>query len=724
MIKAEVTSNTHTHILTNNMAAAAAHVSRPMQPPCYIADNDAIELVGVPVDHVDNFIRRRPGATVCDYMQHALSLPLRPRNIISSGTYGTAVALTAADGNVRAVAKFSITTESPGRLSEPYKNVAPDDITQMNQRRAIERETAEREAKRMNDAARSLNTRVQHIVPKAIDFFFSERADNEGDADFENAVILMEYADGNAMMQELYKPGVNVIELSRKMGVEIGRALRVLHNHGMVHGDLHASNILVRPDAHAISIIDWSQMVKAGEARSPQQWARFRINDAIGPARHVFTRGGHIALAAYFEGLLQTYPDCGIEIATTGDDAPFPIRTNVVVRVDLMNSLTAEMREQIDVDVGAAHSARWCSIANDRALDEVWDAIWQEANLQTQLVERDRKAGDAARTFRAAITQGSNVLRIKSPIARLQPGARLLHPHLPRNTLVYSTEENVVRMTENALKSDGNALIKIDIARHIEPRTGREDEFLGDLQYNDELDVWYVTVALGRPAPDIHSLISAKIDGKRYVLHVDDVDDNGNLILRENVSADRRPRNNLHMWVMPYSDDQEERVRDAEELREQIRRKDEESLQFWTRMQENARAREARRTQAEIERTIEELDQLTSSERETTPIIRSISGARPTPTASLASLQRFSRAQGATAPVTDYRRAAARAQAEAEAEAEGRKRHATAAQQQQRSRARGPDAREQEDDQRAQLAADTPVPTFDAMRSRRRGGGV
>jgi len=883
----------------------ASSATRSIAPPCDIEREDAVELVGVPASVVANFITRRPYATVCDYMKHALSLPLRPRNIISTGTYGTAVALTSADGNVRAVAKFIITSDDPEKINEPYTTSTDEQRSPLRSRIALDAKSAEREAQRTNAAARSLNTLANKIVPKAIDFFFSERED---DPDIENAIILIEYADG----QSLYRAMNNIrdehgaerlIDFVQRMGVEIGRSLRVMHNHGMVHGDLSVSNIIVRPAANAISIIDWSQMVQAGEARSPQQWARFRIFDALGPARHVLEVGGLRALAAYFAGLQQSYPDIGVSASSFSRKAPFPLRTNVSLHGAPWEPQVSAHQSHGDAAASDLAGAQTDVINDGDALKAIWTEIWNEASLQTRLVDRDLKFGAQDREVRAAMTRGSNELQLKSPvfeatisrsgefsiisgttpdvgtvftglvkgvesrftvesvtptaphrltvkdfgakisssgvfkvssglipssgtvirgkigvntrtytvrdvtlgtftveglytdgvqstpiyftivsvpsttdaeatdpiqftvprIGRLQLGARLRHPNLPIDTRVHSIRGNVVAMTEAATESDANALIKIETTRHIQPRTGREDEFLADLHFNQysfkatisndglftvtegttpssgtpirgtigentrtfkvrEVDgntftvrgsytdrvqstpiqftvaTWYITVARGFTPPDVHSLISGKIDGRRVKLHVDDEDENGNLLLREDVSPDKSTRQRVHMWVLPYFDEQDERVQSAIDLRESIAQKDAEYIQFWNRMHRLSIARSARRAQEEIDRTIDELEQYpnirVTAQGDATQGIQSTSSS----------------AAAAAAPVR--RRALASNDQEDESEDARIMQSVTAVQ---RSRGR----------QQQQLdRSDTPVPTFRATKSRIRGAAA
>ncbi|KAF9108215.1 TP53 regulating kinase [Mortierella sp. AM989] len=75
--------------------------------------------------------------------------------------------------------------------------------------------------------------------------------------DVEKSLIFMEYIEGSSVRDYLVTAEGQAAEAQQKVATEIGRALGLMHNIDVVHGDLTTSNLLMRKESDAVVLIDF-----------------------------------------------------------------------------------------------------------------------------------------------------------------------------------------------------------------------------------------------------------------------------------------------------------------------------------------------------------------------------------------------------------------------------------------------------------------------------------
>ncbi|KAF9346847.1 TP53 regulating kinase [Mortierella sp. NVP85] len=75
--------------------------------------------------------------------------------------------------------------------------------------------------------------------------------------DVENSLIYMEYIEGTSVRDYLVTDEGQGPEAQKKVAGEIGRALGLMHNIDVIHGDLTTSNLLMRQDSGSVVLIDF-----------------------------------------------------------------------------------------------------------------------------------------------------------------------------------------------------------------------------------------------------------------------------------------------------------------------------------------------------------------------------------------------------------------------------------------------------------------------------------
>ncbi|KAF9351223.1 TP53 regulating kinase [Mortierella sp. AD094] len=75
--------------------------------------------------------------------------------------------------------------------------------------------------------------------------------------DVEKSLIYMEYIEGTSVRDYLVTAEGQTTEAQQKVAVEIGRALGLMHNIDVVHGDLTTSNLLMRQETGSVVLIDF-----------------------------------------------------------------------------------------------------------------------------------------------------------------------------------------------------------------------------------------------------------------------------------------------------------------------------------------------------------------------------------------------------------------------------------------------------------------------------------
>ncbi|KAI1311286.1 TP53 regulating kinase [Mortierella claussenii] len=75
--------------------------------------------------------------------------------------------------------------------------------------------------------------------------------------DLDHSLIYMEYIEGTSVRDHLVTPQGTTTEAQQKVAIEIGRALGLMHNIDVIHGDLTTSNLLMRQGSGAVVLIDF-----------------------------------------------------------------------------------------------------------------------------------------------------------------------------------------------------------------------------------------------------------------------------------------------------------------------------------------------------------------------------------------------------------------------------------------------------------------------------------
>ncbi|KAF9179721.1 TP53 regulating kinase [Haplosporangium sp. Z 767] len=75
--------------------------------------------------------------------------------------------------------------------------------------------------------------------------------------DVENSLIYMEYIEGTSVRDYLVTEKGQTPEAQAKVAAGIGRALGLMHNIDVIHGDLTTSNLLMRLESEDVVLIDF-----------------------------------------------------------------------------------------------------------------------------------------------------------------------------------------------------------------------------------------------------------------------------------------------------------------------------------------------------------------------------------------------------------------------------------------------------------------------------------
>ncbi|KAF8979094.1 TP53 regulating kinase [Entomortierella lignicola] len=75
--------------------------------------------------------------------------------------------------------------------------------------------------------------------------------------DVDKSLIYMEYIEGTSVRDYLVTDEGQTTEAQTKVAVGIGKALGLMHNIDVVHGDLTTSNLLLRQESGSVVLIDF-----------------------------------------------------------------------------------------------------------------------------------------------------------------------------------------------------------------------------------------------------------------------------------------------------------------------------------------------------------------------------------------------------------------------------------------------------------------------------------
>lgn len=75
--------------------------------------------------------------------------------------------------------------------------------------------------------------------------------------DVANSLIYMEYIEGSSVRDYLVTAQGQTEEAQTKVASLIGKALGLMHNIDVIHGDLTTSNLLMREETGAVVLIDF-----------------------------------------------------------------------------------------------------------------------------------------------------------------------------------------------------------------------------------------------------------------------------------------------------------------------------------------------------------------------------------------------------------------------------------------------------------------------------------
>ncbi|KAF9208415.1 TP53 regulating kinase [Haplosporangium sp. Z 27] len=75
--------------------------------------------------------------------------------------------------------------------------------------------------------------------------------------DVDKSLIYMEYIEGTSVRDYLVTDDGQTTEAQTKVAVGIGKALGLMHNIDVVHGDLTTSNLLLRQESGSVVLIDF-----------------------------------------------------------------------------------------------------------------------------------------------------------------------------------------------------------------------------------------------------------------------------------------------------------------------------------------------------------------------------------------------------------------------------------------------------------------------------------
>ena len=105
---------------------------------------------------------------------------------------------------------------------------------------------------------------AEGLAPKLF-FYGSPRLSNEQPSYRSLSMVVMEYIDGETFAQA--KKEMNT-QTTEKVRLELRRALDLLHDHGLVFGDLRPPNVMITK-AHKVKLIDFNWAGENGQAKYP-----------------------------------------------------------------------------------------------------------------------------------------------------------------------------------------------------------------------------------------------------------------------------------------------------------------------------------------------------------------------------------------------------------------------------------------------------------------------